>query len=258
MGKISKRGAIARPTPRFGTPTVRRRPARSTRPRDSGRASQSSAGALRCRRKFLRLFPDGFYDETYLAWERDYKWDAHERWMEVLDPSSYRSLLRKRDYAEIAALAIGVEARTHLIFSFEKMALRDAVRSAAGARDFAKGLYDFLYGTGPFATRFDRWCAVVAGLPRKQSRVSTWPIVTVFGFLAQPDRHIYFKPNVTRAAAHEYGFPLHYESRPSWRTYSSLLQFASTVQADLRELRPRDMIDIQSFLWVQGSAEYAE
>ena len=27
---------------------------------------------------------------------------------------------------------------------------------------------------------------------------------------------------------------------------------------DLRDLRPRDMIDIQSFIWVQGSDEYVE
>ena len=28
-------------------------------------------GALRCRRKFLRQFPGGFRDATYLDWERD-------------------------------------------------------------------------------------------------------------------------------------------------------------------------------------------
>lgn len=33
--------------------------------------------AATCRRKFLRVFPDGFYDETYLDWERDYKEEAH-------------------------------------------------------------------------------------------------------------------------------------------------------------------------------------
>ena len=30
------------------------------------------------------------------------------------------------------------------------------------------------------------------------------------------------------------------------------------VRPHLRDLRPRDMIDIQSFLWVLGSDEYAE
>ena len=53
------------------------------------------------------------------------------------------------------------------------------------------------------------------------------------------------------------GFDLLYASRPSWETYESLLAFAATVRRDLRDLRPRDMIDIQSFMWVQGSDEYA-
>jgi hypothetical protein len=30
------------------------------------------------------------------------------------------------------------------------------------------------------------------------------------------------------------------------------------VEEDLSDLRPKDMIDIQSFLWVQGSDEYEE
>jgi hypothetical protein len=63
---------------------------------------------------------------------------------------------------------------------------------------------------------------------------------------------------VTRAAAREYEFEFEYRSRPNWETYESLLDFASTVEEDLRDLAPKDMIDIQSFLWVQGSDEYEE
>jgi hypothetical protein len=70
--------------------------------------------------------------------------------------------------------------------------------------------------------------------------------------------HIFLKPNVTRLAAREYGFPFRYISKPSWETYASLLDFAAVVRRDLRDLRPRDMIDIQSFIWVQGSDEYEE
>jgi hypothetical protein len=62
----------------------------------------------------------------------------------------------------------------------------------------------------------------------------------------------------TRVAAREYGFDFRYQSRPNWDTYASLLEFAETVRRDQRELRPRDMIDLQSFIWVQGSDEYEE
>ena len=205
------------------------------------------------------MFPDGFRDPTYLDWERDYKWEAHERWESALGRREYRALLRSGAFDEITARAIRVEGRTRhsMLFSFEKMALRDAVRSASGARLFAEGLFEFLHGRGAMERRFERWTGTIASLPRRQTRVLTWPMVTVWGFLAQPDVHVFFKPLVTRRAAANYGAPLPYQPRPDWRTYAGLLHLAATVSRDLADLRPRDMIDVQSFLWVQGSDEYA-
>jgi hypothetical protein len=110
--------------------------------------TQTPSGASSCRRKFLRFFPKGFRDETYLAWERDYKWNAHQQWEEALNREAFHSLLRRKEFAEIAARAVRIESRTNLLFSFEKMALRDAVKSSAAARAFAKGLDDFLHGAG--------------------------------------------------------------------------------------------------------------
>ena len=212
----------------------------------------------RSRRKFLRFFPRGFRDPTYLEWERDYKWQTHERWEEALGRPTFRRLLREREYSDVAARAVRVEQRSRhpMIFSFEKMALRDAVRADDGAQGFAEGLYAFLHGAGKPERRFAQWVEVVASLPRKQTRVLTWPLVSVFGFIAQPEQHMFVKPNVMREAARAYGFDLHYESRPSWQTYASVLEFAALLRADLADLKPRDMIDLQSFMWVLGSAEY--
>jgi hypothetical protein len=223
-------------------------------------ARASAPGAVRATKKFLRYFPGGFRDETYLAWEREYKWQTHERWEDALNREEFRRLLERREYAEVAARAVWTEQRSRhsMIFSFEKMALRDAVKSAAGANGFAQGLYDFLHGGGDMQQRFERWCEVVDRLPRRQTRVLTWPLVTVFGFIAQPKQHFFLKPTVTRRAAEGYGYDLDYKSRPNWDTYSSVLRFAETVRNGLRDLRPRDMIDIQSFLWVQGSDEYPD
>jgi hypothetical protein len=222
------------------------------------RSKEPSADALRCRRKFLRFFPGGFSDETYIDWERDYKWEAHERWEEALGQAEFRRLLRAREFAEVAARAVRVEQRTRysMLFSFEKMALRDAVKSAEGARTFSEGIYDLLYGAGSVERRFKKWIEAVASLPRRQTRVLTWPMVTVWGFLAQPQTHIFLKPNVTRTAARAYGFDFQYRSRPNWETYLSLLEFAELIRRDQRDLKPRDMIDLQSFIWVQGSDEY--
>ena len=161
----------------------------------------SNPTAQKARRKFLHAFPDGFRDETYLDWERDYKWKAHLHWQKALGEISFRRLLVRRQFAEVAALATGIESRTNLLFSFEKMALRDAVRSPAGAQAFATALFDFLHGSDPLDVRFSNWVAAVEALPRRQTRVLTWPLITVFGFIAQPKTHFFFKPTVTREAA---------------------------------------------------------
>ena len=226
-----------------------------THVRHTGRVSRFS-GPEGSRRKFLRFFPGGFRDPTYLSWERDYKWNAHLRWVEQLDAPQMRALIKSGEHVALAAKAVAIESRTNLLFSFEKMALRDAVRDPDGARIFSEALYDFLHGRGGDQLRFERWVEAVGTLPRRQTRVLTWPLVSVFGFLAQPDRHIFLKPNVTRRAANMYGFELVYRSKPSWDVYSCLLAFAEQVRRDQRALRPRDMIDLQSFIWVQGSDEY--
>src|SRR4051812_9587476 len=99
--------------------------------REHGVRPKLSKGAASCRRKFLRFFSDGFVDETYLEWERNYKWAAHERWNEVLSRQEHRTLLQRGQFVEAANRAVKIESRTNLLFSFEKMALRDAVRSPA-------------------------------------------------------------------------------------------------------------------------------
>lgn len=246
---------------RRAVPAPPKTPALTTarRQRARGKAALPAVppGALRARRKFLKIFPGGFRDEDYLELERDYKWKAHEQWQVVLARPLFSTLLKDRRHAEIAAAAIRVESRTNLLFSFEKMALRDAVKSPAGAKAFSVALFDLLHGDGAIDDRFDRWVAALAELPRRQTRVLTWPLASVFGFIAQPREHFFLKPTVTRAAARRYGRDLPYASRPSGEGYRHLLAFVDSVRRDIRDLRPRDMIDLQSFLWVQGSDEYA-
>lgn len=223
----------------------------------TAQASTSKNGIERAKRKFLRKFPGAFRDETYLAWERNYKWEAHLEWTEHLNRNAFKAMLGAGEYQDIAARAVRIESGRSLLFSFEKMALRDAVREELGAKQFSEGLFRFLHGEEAMEERFLDWVATVDRLPRKQTRVLTWPLITVFGFIAQPQRHIFLKPNTTKEAARRIGVPFEYISRPNWKTYASYLSLADSVRRAIRDMRPRDMIDIQSFLWVQGSDEYA-
>ena len=212
----------------------------------------------KCLKKFLYYFRKGFDDPKYVSWERQYKEVAHQQFQDDLNKSAFESLLKDKKFESIAERAVKIESRTNLLFSFEKMALRDAVKSPDSAKTFATGLFDYIYGDKSLQVRFETFVTEVQKLPRKQTRVLTWPLITVFGFIANPKEHIFLKPMVTKIAAKKYDYPFNYQSKPNWNTYQSLLQFADIVRKDTISYRPKDFIDLQSFIWVLGSEEYPD
>jgi hypothetical protein len=212
----------------------------------------------KCLNKFLYYFRKGYDDPKYISWEREYKETAHKQFQDQLNQRAFRSLLEKKKFNTIAEAAVKIESRTNLLFSFEKMALRDAIKGPGGAEIFATGLFDYIYGSNNLEERFESFVKAVEKLPRKQTRVLTWPLVTVFGFIANPKEHMFLKPIVTKTAAKKYDYPFTYTSRPNWNTYQSLLQFAAEVKKDSKQYHPKDHIDLQSFIWVMGSEEYPD
>ena len=210
----------------------------------------------RHKKRFLSFFPDAFQDELYIDWERTYKWEAHKLFDELLNKSEFARLLRKREYPEIATRALRIESRTNFLFSFEKMALRDAVRTSGGASSFSEGLYNLLYEKGSEKEKFIAWIMTVSQLPRKKSRVCSWPVLTFFPFIAQPKKHIIMKPTAMRRAAQELDFDLEYSSKPTYTAYENLLNLADITRESIADLNPQDYHDLQTFLWVIGSGEY--
>lgn len=212
---------------------------------------------IKARKKFLSFFPNGFMDEKYVLWERGYKWNAHLLWQEFLGKEPFTELLLHKNYKEIARLSLYIEGKTNLLFSFEKMAIRDSLKTGPALKHFSESLYNLIYGQENSNLRFNNFVETLALLPRKQTRVLSWPLVTVFGFIAEPTNNIFLKPKVTKIAADNYKFNLEYLSHPNWNTYQSVMQFAHQIKSDLSDLKPKDYIDIQSFIWTLGSEEYS-
>jgi hypothetical protein len=57
-------------------------------------------------------------------------------------------------------------------------------------------------------------------------------------------------------ASQALSYDFDYSSKPNYRTYESLMTLADIVKAEIADLKPRNYHDIQTFLWVIGSAEY--
>src|SRR5213075_2141786 len=88
----------------------------------------------RCKKKFIHYFKKGYRDQQYMEWERQYKFDASAEFQNELNRNTYLKLLNNSAYEKIASSVVRIESKTNLLFSFEKMALRDALKTSAGAK----------------------------------------------------------------------------------------------------------------------------
>jgi hypothetical protein len=204
---------------------------------------------------FDATFPLGFEDPKYLEAERNYKWAAHEKFQELLGDGKGRALLDEEKFSEYSKNLLTVASKVNLLSVFEKAALRDALKEHEdpGVKKFLFSLQELLEDPTLTSTTYENLLHAATELPQKKTAVATWPVVTLFPFLAQPDRHMFLKPDVTKKASDRLAFNLNYESTPNWKTYSCLLKMGEIYRDKISHLKPRDFIDVQSFIWVTGA-----
>jgi hypothetical protein len=194
--------------------------------------------------RFLARFPQGFYGDRFASEEREYKVRAHQLAQDLLSQSALTRLLSANDYGEVCRRALRVANATNLIFPYEKMALKDGLESPAHQQAFATALFHLLYGDDDLKPRFERYVDILEGIG-----AAKWTIATYFLFIVYPAEYVFLKPTVTQNAAEISGFAINYRPDLNWLTYTSVLTFAKYLKTELTGLSPRDMIDVQSFMW---------
>jgi len=194
--------------------------------------------------RFRERYPQGFSDDHFVKEEREDKIHAHQVAQDLLSQRELARLLSANDGTEVCRRALSVSDETNLIFPHEKMALRDGLQLPAHQQAFATALLHLLYGDDDLQPRFERYAEILEGIG-----AAKWTIATYFLFIVYPEAYMFLKPLVTQKTAAISGFDIHYRPHLNWRTYRSVLAFAHYLKAALVELSPRDMIDIQSFMW---------
>lgn len=200
---------------------------------------------------FLEKFPDGFYGERFARHERDYKVQAHEQALESLGETDLRTLLAEGAHEEIVQRALKIANTTNLIFPNEKMALKDGMQTGDARRDFAIALVNLLYGKEPPEERFMSFARVLEDVD-----AAKWTTFTYFPFIVHPSSHIFIKPTITQHVAELCAFEINYRPQLNWLTYKQVLKLAEHLRDQLAELKPRDMIDVQSFMWCVAPGKY--
>ena len=202
---------------------------------------------------FLSFFPQGFLDSNYLTGpsnERQYKNDAHNLMLSLLNKHDFKSLLDQGNFKEIHDRSKKVINKTNLISPYEKIWFSNGISSEDNQIIFAKSLFYMLYGDGEVQTRFESFSKMLSLIG-----AAKWPIATYFLFITFPENHIFLKPLVTQNAAKVLRQEINYKPELNWLTYNQVLTLAELIRKELikdgREiLAPIDLIDIQSFIWV--------
>ena len=207
---------------------------------------------------FGRYFPLYFEDPGYLddprTQERAYKVAAHRLFEETLGAGQAETLIQAGDVGELRSRFLAVENKENLLFKFEKAALRDSLQDDAAAFAFFSALIELLGSDRIEESIFESYLGALARLPAEEGKSSPfkWPVATIFPFLAQPQKHMFLKPEVTKECAQRLVFDLDYRPEPNWPTYSRLLVMSEILLERLRNYGARDLIDVQSFIWVVG------
>lgn len=202
---------------------------------------------------FLERFPGGFGADAYTAAERDSKWQAHQLFQQHLGGPRLAELLKDGKVQDCVRHALEAEAKTNLLSVFEKSRLKKALADDTFAASVLGALADVLAEETPTEATFTKYLTAVGAMPaRGAQRAATWPVATIFPFLASPERHLFVKPRAAQAAAERLKLDLQYAAELNWATYSRALQLASGLKAQLAEHGCRDFIDVQSFISVTG------
>ena len=208
---------------------------------EAGKADPRYFGYAGARARFLKFFPNGFASTGFAGKERDYKVKAKAH----LD--AHAPLERALEEDGLGEAVLGAFRATNLLSLFEKARLQDVLRGSA-SDPFVRAAAAFTADPTDAALR--RLDGIL-----KPHNCAKWTVVTYLPFLWLPAANIFLKPEVTKDYAVRVGHPFAeiYEARLTPAVHRSLLDLASRTRDEIRDLGPRDMIDIQSFIWTVGA-----
>jgi hypothetical protein len=197
--------------------------------------------------RFLEFMPGGFEGEHNLRQERDYKLRAHENLNAVLTAEQAAEATAE-DAQRVRAAAVWI----NLLSPYESMHLKEAMEGPSGPA--------FLKAAAKFASGNVNAAAEGLRQAMKRHGAFTWPIATYFPFLWDPHRHMFLKPTVTRDFAERIGHRFQYDYDPvaTQEVYDCLLDLTEHTRQAIAALKPRDNIDVQSFIWVVGGYTEAD
>ena len=195
---------------------------------------------------FHKSYPEGFYDEKYIELERKNKEKISNEFINSFSKENLQAKISEDQYKDICEISKKLISATKIIHSIEKTNFRKAISIEENQKEFISVLYNFFYKTETIEEKdFFEYKEFFNNIS-----CNKWTLITYFMNMIQPHKYPFLKPKVSKKAAEVFGFDLNYNMMPNWQTYNSFLTYTQKLMGDLKELKPRDYIDIENFIWI--------
>ena len=198
---------------------------------------------------FDQTYPAKYDDEKFVDNDLRNKRAAAEVFQVNFGEGRGAAMVDEGKHAEIASTLDGIYRATNILSPFEVKAVHKAFAKADEASTKVLGA-TIAFVASPGQPTFKAMAEAVSQLPADGGKVSTWPIVTLLPFLADPKKFVALKPTNTELMSSRMSFDLKYDSAPNWETYDAALRMAAQLLGRLAPLGAKDMIDVQQFMVV--------
>jgi len=191
-------------------------------------------------RRFCARHPQGFRDPSYAKMERD-------------DKDTARKLLDETASIDAALEADGLAAQVARVFtapSFQLINRFQADRARAMLKSSDGDAYlraAARFCTDPTGTHLEAMRRIATSHDAR-----TWPIITLLPWLWAPGRHVFIKPEETKAFARSVGHTFHllYAIAEPLEIYDAARDLGQQILRETADLGSRDFIDTQGFIYV--------
>ena len=194
---------------------------------------------------------DSFNDERFMKEEITYKRNAVSKAQEMLNREGLKQLVEQRNFDEFIRRLEKIGRATNLLWTAVPMSgdLKVLYQKNLDKESFCSEVFDLIHGAEPADSRFKRYIDYV----RNHDMPDIWPFPTYFLFLCHTDSEMFVRPSVTKWFLDFIGAKEEFTPRPSSSCYLAIKLACQKLRGLLEGYGAKDMVDIQSVIWVGAS-----
>lgn len=194
----------------------------------------------------------GFAHEPFVADEISYKRHTAVKARDLLGRRALQDLLATAAYDDLLERLEKIGRDNNLLWTAQPSRGDLAILYAPNLNkwDFAEQIRALLYSQRPTPDKLETFVdyCTAAELPNK------WTFPTYFMFMTRPHADMFIKPSVAKWFLKFMGLGELYTAVPSADMYERYKKNCHGLLAELADQGAKDMIDIQSFIWVAYQA----